>query len=200
LPHHLFVSRAGRMYCCCRFVAGDAGRRWALAQGLPAAPISEQAPQVRAGSDWWNDDTQPVPTQDCRLPAVGLQSHKHQWHWISQGKGYLHATYPAVVSELQMSVPVLHATACGHPMYALHTQRQWHTMFERIPLLCVRLTNAVACDASSQVCLAAVPQHPSTSTGSSRPGCTATATACCHTPKGSSCRGHSQQTAAAARQ
>jgi hypothetical protein len=32
---------------CCRFLAGDAARRWALAQGLPAAATPEQAQQVR---------------------------------------------------------------------------------------------------------------------------------------------------------
>lgn len=34
---------------CCRFLAGDAARKWALGQGLPAAPTPEQAQQVVVG-------------------------------------------------------------------------------------------------------------------------------------------------------
>lgn len=34
---------------CCRFLAGDAARKWALGQGLPAASTPEQAQQVIVG-------------------------------------------------------------------------------------------------------------------------------------------------------
>lgn len=123
---------------CCRFLAGDAARKWALSQGLPAAPTPEQAQQVMEGKQ-----NRPAHSAVCATPACCLCWHCPPDVLTVSGLTRLRAcTYPpAVPTVALLSATSPHPLPCSgvsllrRGLPGSSTATYWHR--HRLPRLCL---------------------------------------------------------------